>query len=43
MFYRLLEEHGTAQSALEHLPKVARAAGIDNYLPHGEEQAIAMG
>ena len=40
-FYRLLEEHGTAPSALEHLPEVARAAGVDNYLPHCEEQAIA--
>ena len=40
-FYRLLEEHGTAPSALEHLPEVARAAGADNYLPHSEEQAIA--
>ena len=40
-FYRLLEEHGTAQSALEHLPEVARAAGVDNYLPPSEEQAIA--
>ena len=40
-FYRLLEEHGTAQSALEHLPEVARAAGVGNYVPHSEEQAIA--
>ena len=40
-FYRLLEEHGTAQNALEHLPEVARAAGVDNYVPHSEEQAIA--
>ena len=40
-FYRLLEEHGTAQSAFEHLPEVARAASVDNYLPHCEEQAIA--
>lgn len=40
-FYRLLDEHGTAPSALEHLPEVARAAGVDNYLPHCEEQAIA--
>ena len=40
-FYRLLEEHGTAQCALEHLPEVARAAGVDNYIPHGEEHAIA--
>ena len=27
--------------ALEHLPEVARAAGVDNYLPDCEEQAIA--
>ena len=40
-FYRLLEEHGTVQSALEHLPEVARAAGVDNYQPPSEEQAIA--
>ena len=40
-FYRLLEEHGTAQCALEHLPEVARAAGVENYVPHSEEQAIA--
>lgn len=40
-FYRLLEEHGTVQSALEHLPEVARAAVVDNYLPPSEEQAIA--
>ena len=39
-FYRLLEEHGTAQSALEHLPEVARAGGVDNYVPHSKEQAI---
>ena len=30
-----------AQCALEHLPEVARAAGVDNYVPHSEEQAIA--
>ena len=40
-FYRLLKEHGTAQCALEHLPEVARAAGVENYVPHSEEQAIA--
>ena len=39
-FYRLLEEHGTAQSALEHLPEVARAAGVDNYSPNSKEHAI---
>ena len=40
-FYRLLEEHGTAHCALKHLPEVARAAGVENYVPHSEEQAIA--
>ena len=40
-FYRLLEEHGTAQISLEHLPEVARAAGVDNYLPHSEGRAMA--
>ena len=39
-FYRLLKEHGTAQSALEHLPEVARAAGVDNYVPNSKEHAI---
>jgi len=39
-FYRLLKEHGTAQSALEHLPEVARAAGVDNYVPNSKEPAI---
>ncbi len=32
-FFRLLEEHGTAQAALEALPEVARAAGVPAYLP----------
>ena len=32
-FYRLLVEHGTAQNALADLPKVARAAGVDDYVP----------
>jgi DNA processing protein len=30
-FYRLLSEHGTAAAALDALPEVARAAGVDNY------------
>jgi len=30
-FYRLLKEHGTAQNALEALPEVARAAGVEGY------------
>ena len=40
-FYRLLEEHGTAQNALAHLPEVARAAGVDDYVPCREEHAIS--
>ena len=40
-FYRLLEENRLAQIALEHLPEVARVAGVDNFLPHSEEHAIA--
>ena len=30
-FFRLLNEHGTAQAALKALPEVARAAGVDAY------------
>ncbi len=30
-FHRMLAEHGTAQNALEALPEVARAAGVQNY------------
>ena len=30
-FYRLMGEHGSAQAALEALPDVARAAGVDGY------------
>ncbi len=30
-FFRLLNEHGTAQAALEALPEVARAAGVEGY------------
>ena len=30
-FWRLIGEHGTAAAALEALPEVARAAGIENY------------
>ena len=41
-FYRLLEEHGTAQSALEHLPEVARAASVDNYVPIAERAIAEM-
>ena len=30
-FYRLIAEHGTAEAALEVLPEIARAAGVDGY------------
>ncbi|WP_109463813.1 DNA-processing protein DprA [Albibacillus kandeliae] len=30
-FYRLMAEHGSAQNALAALPKVARAAGLEDY------------
>ena len=40
-FYRLLEEHGTAQNALDHLPEVARAAGVENYAPCSKDFAIS--
>ncbi|MBI1419011.1 MAG: DNA-protecting protein DprA [Limimaricola sp.] len=30
-FHRLLADHGSAQAALEALPEVARAAGVDDY------------
>ena len=30
-FFRLMKEHGTAQAALEALPEVARAAGVEDY------------
>ena len=32
-FYRLMDEHGTAQAALDALPEVARAAGVKDYQP----------
>ena len=30
-FFRLLKEHGTAQAALDALPEIARAAGVEKY------------
>ena len=30
-FFRLLTEHGSAKAALEALPEIARAAGVDDY------------
>ncbi len=32
-FYRLMAEHGSASAALDALPEVARAAGVDDYAP----------
>ncbi len=32
-FFRLMDEHGTAQAALEALPEVASAAGVSKYQP----------
>lgn len=40
-FWRLLVENGTAQNALEALPEVARAAGVDSYAVCPEGVAIA--
>lgn len=40
-FWRLLAEHGTAKAALEALPEVARAAGVDRYDPCPEGVVLA--
>lgn len=40
-FHRLMREHGTAQTALDALPQVAKAAGVDDYTPFTAEQAQA--
>ncbi|NBB97076.1 MAG: DNA-protecting protein DprA [Alphaproteobacteria bacterium] len=40
-FHRLMREHGTAQAALDALPQVAKAAGVDNYTPFTTDQAQA--
>ncbi|MFN3208441.1 MAG: DNA-processing protein DprA [Roseovarius sp.] len=40
-FHRLMSEHGSAQAALEALPGVARAAGVDGYAPCPVEVARA--
>jgi DNA processing protein len=36
-----MREHGTAQAALDALPQVAKAAGVDNYTPFTTDQAQA--
>ncbi|MFP7570321.1 DNA-processing protein DprA [Marivita sp. S2033] len=40
-FYRLMGEYGSARAALDHLPGVARDAGVENYqiCPEGVVQA----
>ncbi|WP_319824556.1 DNA-processing protein DprA [Thalassovita sp.] len=40
-FYRLMAEHGSADTALRALPDVARAAGVDDYTPCSEAAARA--
>ncbi|MBP0481322.1 DNA-processing protein DprA [Sagittula salina] len=40
-FWRLLAEHGSAATALEALPEVARAAGVDRYEPCPEGVVLA--
>ena len=40
-FFRLLQEHGTAQVALDALPAVAAEAGVKNYAPFSVEDALA--
>lgn len=40
-FHRLMQEHGSAQAALDALPKVAQAAGVEGYTPFNAEQAQA--
>jgi len=40
-YFRLLEDHGTAEAALAALPGVAQAAGVEHYAPCPEETARA--
>ncbi|MBE3637791.1 DNA-processing protein DprA [Mangrovicoccus algicola] len=40
-FHRLIKEHGTAAAALEALPDIARAAGVDEYRPCSVDAARA--
>ncbi|MTH78607.1 DNA-processing protein DprA [Paracoccus aestuariivivens] len=40
-FHRLLAEHGNAEAALDALPALARAAGLDDYEPCPIEAALA--
>ncbi|MDD7971799.1 DNA-processing protein DprA [Roseinatronobacter alkalisoli] len=40
-FFRLMAEHGTADAALDALPKIAQAAGVDTYAPFSIDKARA--
>ncbi len=40
-FWRLIEDHGSAAAALDALPEVARAAGVEGYTPCPPEVARA--
>jgi DNA processing protein len=40
-FWRLIDDHGSARAALAALPAVARAAGVDDYVPCPEGVARA--
>ena len=39
-FYRLLDEHGTARNALEHLPDIAQSRGLAGYRACSRKDAI---
>ena len=39
-FFRLIDEHGGAEAALSALPDLARAAGVDDYVPCPEEVVL---
>ena len=39
-FYRLLEEHGSAQAAVNALPDIAQKAGVENYAACSAEAAV---
>ncbi len=40
-YHRLVAEHGSAQAALEALPEIARASGVEGYEPCPEGVALA--
>ena len=40
-FFRLMSEYGTAEAALDALPKIAQAAGVDAYVPFPADKARA--